>query len=314
MKKIVVIGGGHGQATVLRGLKNLKDIDITAVVTVSDDGGSTGRLREAFDIPAMGDIRNVMIALAKSSTLLSLLMDYRFETGKDVAIDGHNLGNLILTALTAINADFMEAVSSLSKVLNLTGTVLPATTEIVTLKAEMENGLVVSGETNITKHQAAIKRVYFDNQVKATPQVIKAINQADLIILGIGSLYTSILPNLIIEDIQTAISQASAPLLYMCNIMTQPGETDNYGVKEHVSALENQLLRKIDCVVKANDWIPADILKRYQKENSYLVKMNQQNPHYEFIEKSLLDDFTTGLIRHSFIKIERFFREYLEEI
>ena len=122
------------------------------------------------------------------------------------------------------------------------------------------------------------------------------------------------MPNLIIEDIQTAISQASAPLLYMCNIMTQPGETDNYGVKEHVSALENQLLRKIDCVVKANDWIPADILKRYQKENSYLVKMNQQNPHYEFIEKSLLDDFTTGLIRHSFIKIERFFREYLEEI
>lgn len=281
MKKIVVIGGGHGQATVLRGLKNLKDIDLTAVVTVSDDGGSTGRLRESYDIPAMGDIRNVMVALARSSSLFSLLMDYRFESGKNDDIEGHNLGNLILTALTSINEDFMEAVSSMSKVLNVAGTVLPATTEIVTLKAELEDGTIVSGETNITAHPEAIKRVYFDNSVKATPQVVQAITQADLIVLGIGSLYTSILPNLIIEEITKAISITKAPLLYMCNIMTQPGETDNYSIRDHVQAiLDHSLDDLIDYIIVNTEDIPEELEERYISENAIPIFLSDDDREY----------------------------------
>lgn len=310
-KKIVVIGGGHGQAVILRGIKRIKNIDLTAVVTVADDGGSTGRLREGFEIPAMGDIRNVMIALATSTTLFSDLMGYRFSSTKNEEINGHNLGNLILTALTETTGDFMKAITMLSKVLNVKGSILPSTTEIVTLMAEMKDGTIVSGESNIPLYEDGIKRVFYSHKVKATPQVIQAISEADLIVLGIGSLYTSILPNIIIDDLKEALNHCQAPIMYLCNAMTQPGETDGFTVEDHVAAIEEHLQGKIDIVVVANDDIPESVLQRYYQQHATKVTLANSQHHYQLFEASLLDGFSRGLIRHNYHKIRQFFQMYL---
>lgn len=312
MKKIVVIGGGHGQATILRGLKDLNNVEITAVVTVADDGGSTGRLRNSYDIPAMGDIRNVMVALSRATPLFSSLMEYRFESGNQADIEGHSLGNLILTALTAINQDFMVAVSSLSQVLNVAGTILPATTETVTLQAEMADGKIIKGESSITNYHGKIQRLFYERPVKATPEVIESILTADLILLGIGSLYTSIMSNLIIEEIAQAILASPAKLMYMCNIMSQPGETDGYDVLAHAAVLEKQIQRPLDVVVLANDEIPPAVLARYQEQQAFPVSLAEGDNHFQVLTCSLLDDFASGFVRHQPDKLTKFFQKYLE--
>jgi len=174
-KKVVVIGGGHGQATICRGIKNIPNIDITAIVTVADDGGSTGRLRRQFHIPAMGDIRNVMVALAESETLMSSLMNYRFDdpSGDQQDVAGHNLGNLILTALTQQCGSFFEAVQRAGKVLNVKGKIIPATTQVISLYAIMEDDVVVQGEANIPDKENHIRRVFYDEVVTATPEAVR---------------------------------------------------------------------------------------------------------------------------------------------
>lgn len=215
-KKIVVIGGGHGQSTILRGLKTIHDIDLTAIVTVADDGGSTGRLRRQFHIPAMGDIRNVLLALAESETLLNDLMEYRFEeTEEDSEIGGHNLGNLILTAMTQRCGSFMESIATLSKVLRVKGDIVPSTSQVITLYAEMEDGTIVRGESNIPNINNHISKVFYEETVHATKESIEAILNADLIIFGIGSVYTSILPNTIIPEIKDALNQTKALKCYI---------------------------------------------------------------------------------------------------
>ena len=243
MKNVVVIGGGHGQAAVLRGIKDIDSIHLTTIVTVADDGGSTGKLRRDFQIPAMGDIRGVMIALAESESLLSTLMNYRFDETSET-MGGHNLGNIILTALTQSTGSFMDAISMISKVLKVKGNIVPSTTQVITLYAIMEDGTIVRGESNIPKVRNHIQKVYYNEPVKATEGAIQAIYDADYIVYGAGSLYTSILPNIIIDDIKQAIQQSKAKKIYFCNPMTQSGETEFYTVEDHVKAIEDHVQDK----------------------------------------------------------------------
>jgi uncharacterized cofD-like protein len=311
-KKVVVIGGGHGQATICRGIKNIPNIDITAIVTVADDGGSTGRLRRQFHIPAMGDIRNVMVALAESETLMSSLMNYRFDdpSGDQQDVAGHNLGNLILTALTQQCGSFFEAVQRAGKVLNVKGKIIPATTQVISLYAIMEDDVVVQGEANIPDKENHIRRVFYDEVVTATPEAVQAIQEADLIIYGIGSVYTSILPNIIIPDIQEALDTTKAKRVYFCNAMTQPGETDGYCMEDHVKALKSHGA-PVDEVLVASDPLPQSVLRRYYAEGSTPVFIRDAEHPYKIVRESLLS-FENDLIRHDAGKIEQAVKHLVE--
>ncbi|MBR2067982.1 MAG: uridine diphosphate-N-acetylglucosamine-binding protein YvcK [Solobacterium sp.] len=312
-KKIVVIGGGHGQSAICRGIKNIDDVDITAIVTVADDGGSTGRLRKKFHIPAMGDIRNVMISLAESESLMSNLMDYRFddEDGSEEDVAGHNLGNLVLTALTQQTGSFMQAIQEVEKILKVKGTIVPATTQVITLFARMEDGVIVKGEANIPESGNRIQEVFYEVPVKATPEAIKAITEADLILYGIGSVYTSILPNTIIPEIKHALTVAKAKKYYLCNAMTQPGETDNYSVEDHVNALIRHGC-DLDSVIVASDRIPTECVVKYNRQGSIPVVLKQENHSYGIISASLLD-FSHNLVRHDSNKIGELVKSLLKE-
>lgn len=314
-KKVVVLGGGHGQSAILRGIKHIPDIDITAVVTVADDGGSTGRLRQFFNIPAMGDIRGVLIALAESETLLGTLMDYRFETSADIDnpeqdVLGHNLGNLILVALTESCGNFVEGIEILSKVLNVKGNIVPSTSQVITLFAIMEDGTIVKGETNIPKIENRIRKVFYQEKVRASEKAVQAILDADLIIYGIGSVYTSILPNVIIPEIKDALKESKAKKIYMCNAMTQPGETTSYAMEDHVDALLDHGAT-IDEVVIAKDKIPSKILNLYEEEGSVPVLSVRDTHSYKIREAELLD-FTKNLVRHDSMKIKQLVEELLK--
>ncbi|MBQ9840180.1 MAG: uridine diphosphate-N-acetylglucosamine-binding protein YvcK [Erysipelotrichaceae bacterium] len=311
MKKVVVIGGGHGQAAVLRGLKDIDSISLTTIVTVADDGGSTGKLRRDFQIPAMGDIRGVMIALAESETLLSTLMDYRFDESSET-MGGHNLGNIILTALTQSTGSFMDAISMISKVLKVKGHIVPSTTQVITLYAIMEDGTIVRGESNIPKVRNHIQKVYYKEKVKATDAAIRAISDADYIVYGAGSLYTSILPNIIIDDIKLAIQQSKAKKIYFCNPMTQSGETEFYTVEDHVKAIESHVQDKIDKVFVASDMIPNEVLKAYLLEHSTKVPLSEKEHEYD-VELCSLLSFENRLVRHDAKKVKEVFLKELGE-
>lgn len=312
MKNITVIGGGTGLSVILRGLKQIEDVHISAIVTVADDGGSTGRLRRQFHIPAMGDIRNVMVALAEEETLFSHLMNYRFD-GEDSDIGGHNLGNLILTALSEENGNFMDAIAAISKVLNVKGDIIPATTQVITLFAKMIDGTIVRGESNIPNFDNRIQQVYYEEEVVATPQAIQALADADLIVIGIGSLYTSVIPNLIINGITDAIKSSKAKCVYFCNAMTQPGETDNYSLEDHVEAIEAHSYKGIIQTVFAyEDEISDEILSRYNLEGSTPVLMRENEHEYDVIEEELLN-FNGNLIRHDPDKIRDLLTKYLKK-
>ncbi len=315
-RKIVVLGGGHGQSALLRGIKHIENVDITAIVTVADDGGSTGRLRHYFDIPAVGDIRGVLLSLAESESLLSSLMDYRFtsenfeDKGKDVV--GHNLGNLILLALMQTNGSLPESIKTLSKVLNVKGEILPSTSQVITLFAMMEDGTIVKGEANIPTMTNRIHRVFYEEEVHASEKAVQSIMEADLIIYGVGSIYTSILPNVIIPGINQALKKSKARHVYFCNAMTQPGETSFYQVEDHVEALlAHDAI--IEDVVVAMDDIPLEIIQRYQKEGSTPVQLSRESHPYQIHPESLLS-FEDGFIRHDADKIKEIVEKLLPEI
>lgn len=317
--KVVVIGGGTGQSTLLRGLKHCAGIDITAIVTVADDGGSTGRLRRAYHIPAMGDIRAVMIALAESETLLSTLMEYRFKK-EDLAQDGdgdelvgHNLGNIILTALTKKSGSFMEAITMISKVLNVKGDIIPSTHQVVSLLARMEDGTIVKGENNIPKSRHRIQEVFYDEPVKGSKEAVRAIVKADVIILGIGSLYTSICCNLIIPEIRKALQKSTALKVYVSNAMTQAGETDGYTLEDHVQAIEKHGEFKIDTIIHADDKIPEEILVRYIAEDAHPVKIHDRHHDYHMMNRKLLN-FETQRVRHDPEKIKNVFDDLFAKV
>lgn len=235
--RVVTIGGGTGLSTLLRGLKQ-HPVEITAIVTVGDDGGSSGRLRTEFNMPPPGDIRNCLVALADSETLLGELFQYRFDEG-DSSLSGHSFGNLFITAMTRVSGSFEQAIIESSRVLNIRGTVVPSSLEDITIAAEMMDGRILHGETTIVNERAAIKRVFLEpGNASAYDPAIEAILSADLIVLGPGSLYTSVIPNLLVEGIAHALRFAPGERVYVCNVATQPGETDGFSVVDHIRALE----------------------------------------------------------------------------
>lgn len=303
-KKIVALGGGTGLSTLLKGLKQFP-VDITAIVTVSDDGNSTGRLREEFKTPAVGDIRRVITSLSETEPLIESLMNYRFKTTSD--LDGHTLGNLLLTGLIEVSGNMSKGIESLSKVLNLKGKVLPLTEDNVKLMAEMEDGNIISGECNITKDKRKIKKVFYKEEPKVLEEVINEIKRADLIILSMGSLYTSIIPSLICKDVIDAIDASSADIMYVCNIMTQPGETDNFKASCHIKVLNSYLgKRKINIALINNGKISEEI------KNKYLVEEQKDEviPDIDEVKQNnvnvITDNFviiSDNMIRHNINKL-----------
>jgi len=295
--KLVCIGGGTGLSTLLRGFKLFNKSNseqskiinmnwLTAIVSVADDGGSTGRLIEEFDVLPPGDIRNCMVALSNEDEIMSQIFSYRFK-GEGL-LGGHNVGNLLLIALIELNnGSFPKAIEEASKVLAVQGRILPVTLEHTTLCAQLEDGEVVEGESQIPKrrNRAPIKRVFLiprgngkngqiiqqinpseDYQVKAHKQAVDAIQKADAIIIGPGSLYTSILPNLAVKEIADSIKKVSVPKIYVCNIMSQPGETDGYSVSDHVNAIKQHTDFLPDYVIVNQEIAPRNIIEEYMKE------------------------------------------------
>lgn len=311
MKKVVVIGGGTGQAAILRGLKQLDQIELTTIVTVADDGGSTGRLRRQFHIPAMGDIRHVMCALAESESMLKSLMNFRFSGDSDIG--GHNLGNLILTALAQESGSFMNAIEKCCKVLNIKGKILPSTEQVITLYAMMQDGTIVRGESNIPDFKNRVERVFYEEDVIANEKAVQAIVEADYIIYGIGSLYTSILPNLIIKGICEALKKSHAKKIYICNAMSQSGETDYYSLEDHVQAIVDHTFDgAVDIVVAHNNNITPEILSRYESMGSFPVLIKEQKHTYSLIYYDMLS-FENGLIRHDSEKIKLMLEKLIQE-
>jgi len=248
--RVVAIGGGTGLPTLLRGLKQYTS-NITAIVTVGDDGGSSGRLRKDFGVLPPGDFRNCIVALAEAEPLMGKLFQYRF--GRGSGLDGHSFGNLFIVAMSGITGNFEEGVRESSRVLAVRGQVLPSTLENVTLWAEVEGGGTVEGESNIRGAGVPIKRVHLrPEHVQAYPEAVKAILEAELIVVGPGSLYTSVLPNLLVEGITKALLASEGLKVYVCNVATERGETDGFGVEEHVKALLRHLPADPFDVVLAN--------------------------------------------------------------
>lgn len=311
-KKVVVLGGGTGSSTLLRGLKEFP-IDLTAIVSVCDDGKSTGVLREEFNIPAVGDIRRVLVSLSKTEPLVMDLFNYRFNTTSD--LDGHTVGNLLLTAMAEITGNLSDGIEALSKVLNLNGKVVPLTEDNVILMGEMKDGSIIEGEHNITMAKKEIKKVYYKDKAEPTKDAIKAIKEADLVILSMGSLFTSIIPNLICDEIIDALDNSKAKIMYACNIMTQPGETDDFSVSDHVKLLNKYLGKhKIDVVI-ANDGIISDeFAKKYESLEQKDPVIFDEDVLKECNCKIIHDNFVTiknNLIRHDVMKLSLQIFSYL---
>lgn len=271
--RIVVIGGGTGLSVMLRGLKQ-KPLDITAIVTVADDGGSSGILREEMQMPPPGDIRNVLTALADTEPLMAEVLKYRFNSGTGLA--GHSLGNLILAAMTDITGDFVTGITELSRIFAVRGRVLPAANQAIVLKAEMADGSIVVGESTIPKAGQAIRRVFIEPaNVEPLHEAVDALRQADAILIGPGSLYTSIIPNLIVPKLAEAIVNSNAVKLFVCNVMTQPGETDNYSVSDHLVAIHEHIGHHLFDYVIVNDGeIPPQVQSKYAEKGAKAVHLD----------------------------------------
>lgn len=300
--KIVAIGGGTGLSTMLKGIKKITN-NITAVVTVGDDGGSSGRLREEMGVLPPGDIRNCIAALADDDDLVTKLFQYRFN--KNISeLGGHSFGNLFITAMCEITGDMYKAVIESSKVLAIRGRVLPSTLDDMKLVAEMEDGSVIKGESVIPESGKKIKRLFTDPEhCLPLDDVLTAIREAELIIMGPGSLYTSVIPNLLIKEIAEEIEKSGAKKLYICNVMTQPGETDGFTVSDHVKTILNHVEnRKIIDTVLVNNYFPEEALEKYKAENSYPVIADYEELKklgVNVFEYRLTDNDSSGYVRHN---------------
>ncbi|AGB41997.1 hypothetical protein Halha_2113 [Halobacteroides halobius DSM 5150] len=303
--KIVVVGGGTGLSTLLRGLKKYTS-NLTALVTVADDGGSSGMLREELGILPPGDIRNCLVALADTEPLMESLFQYRYKKGTD--LKGHSFGNLFIATMSEILGDFEEGVKASSEVLAIRGRVLPATLEDVTLSARLKNGTVIEGESQIPEAQGEIEQVFI-NPVDSDPlpAALEAIKEADAIILGPGSLYTSVLPNLLVEQLSSAIKKTDALTAYVCNVMTQPGETDNYTASDHVQAIYDHIDSEImDYILVNNETIESELIKKYAEEGSSPVEVDLDKLHeqgLQVIQESMINQ--SDLVRHNSDKLAK---------
>ena len=305
--KIVAIGGGTGLSNLLRGLKDYS-ANITAIVTVADDGGSSGRLRREMGVLPPGDIRNCVAALADSEKLITELFQHRFESG--TGLTGHSFGNLFLTAMTEVTGDLEQAIAASSKVLAVRGQVLPATLEDVNLWAELEDGRLVRGESNITKAGGRIARFgCTPSDPLALPRALQAIREADLIAIGPGSLYTSVIPNLLVPEIAEAIARTAAPRIYICNIMTEPGETLGYSVSDHIRAIDTVCHRPLfDAVLVQKRSPSAQALIRYAQRQAHPVDLDREavrETGRELVSADIMAEGEAGQVRHHSQRLAR---------
>jgi len=289
MPRMVAFGGGTGLSTILRGLKSHVD-NMTAVVTVCDDGGSSGRIRKDFGILAPGDIRNCLAALADTEPLMEELLQYRFEESE---LEGHSFGNLLLTALTRITGDFGCAIKEANKILKVRGKVLPSTLDRATLVALHEDGTKSTGEVEISRSRKPIRQVMLKPRSgRATQEVLDAVAQADLLIFGPGSLYTSVVPNLLAKGVIESARASRAKRVYICNIMIQPGETSGYRASDHARAIiEHSAPDFVDYVIVNTGEIAPEVAKRYAKDGAYPVQVDRENlegHNYQLIESDIV--------------------------
>lgn len=310
--KIVAIGGGTGLSTMLKGIKKITN-NITAIVSVGDDGGSSGKLREELGVLPPGDIRSCIAALADDEDLVTKLFQYRFKDCE--GLSGHSFGNLFITAMCSITGNMVRAVKESSSVLSIRGRVLPSTLDDMRLVAEMEDGSIIKGESNIPESGKKIKRLFTEPEnCKPLEDAICAIHDADIIILGPGSLYTSVIPNLLINDIAKAVNDSKAKKIYVCNIMTQPGETDGFSVSDHLKTLINHA--KYDKIVNAvlvNTDLPPELIAPYKDAGSEPVVVDTKeinNMGIQVVQKNLIEDkrFEDGhssFVRHSPSRLAR---------
>ncbi len=303
-KKVLVFGGGTGMSCLLKGLKQFP-VDITAVVSVCDDGGSTGILRDEFDILAVGDIRKVLVALSQTESSVEELLNHRFNSNG--TLNKHTVGNILLTAATEMGGSVQQGIELLGKVLNLCGRVMPVTESNVTLVAEMEDGSFVEGEHFITESIKKIKRVFYKETPIINDGLLEAIEQADLIVFSMGSLYTSILPCIICEEIKNKIDEVDAPIIYACNLFTQPGETEKFKVSDHLKVINSYLgKRKIDVVIANSGRIDEKLAYKYltteQKDPVILDRVESKKN----VKKIIADDLVKiddGVFRHDCLKL-----------
>ena len=313
-KKVVVLGGGTGMSYLLRGLKDFP-VDITAVITVSDNGRSTGKLREEFHTPAVGDIRKVITNLSQIDEPIKEMMSYRFKTSSD--LDGHAVGNLILTAMLDITGSLKDSIAHLSKLLDVKHTVLPISEDSdLTLMGMDNNGNIVEGEEQITQAHRQFEKIFYKHEPKVTKEVIDAIKKADLIIFSMGSLYTSILPNIICKSVKEAFDNTNAPIMYLCNIVTQPGETDNFSVSDHVKLLNRYLdNKKVDVVIANSKEIGEEMAKKYeseeQKDPVRVDKEELDKIGVELISDDLLTIAEDNTLKHDSLKLSSLIFSYL---
>lgn len=309
MKKVTIFGGGTGMSTLLKGLKEFP-LDITSIVSVCDDGKSTGKLRKEFNIPAMGDIRRVMISLSETEPLMEKLLNYRFSSNSE--LNEHTVGNLLLTAGTQITGNLSDGIKSISKVLNLKGKVIPFSEDNIVLSAIMEDGSIVNGEHYITESPLKIKKVYYEKEPEICDEVFDSIDKSDLIILSMGSLYTSIIPNLLSKKIIEKLDKTSAKIMYVCNMVTQPGETDDFKVSDHLKVLNSYLgTHKIDIVVANTGSIDKEVAEKYSTlEQKDPVLFDEENIDCD----TILNNYVTindGVIRHNVEKLSLDIYSYL---
>ena len=309
MKKVTIFGGGTGMSTLLKGLKEFP-LDITSIVSVCDDGKSTGKLRKEFNIPAMGDIRRVMISLSETEPLMEKLLNYRFSSNSE--LNEHTVGNLLLTAGTQITGNLSDGIKSISKVLNLKGKVIPFSEDNIVLSAIMVDGSIVNGEHYITESPLKIKKVYYEKEPEICDEVFDSIDESDLIILSMGSLYTSIIPNLLSKKIIEKLDKASAKIMYVCNMVTQPGETDDFKVSDHLKVLNSYLgTHKIDIVVANTGSIDKEVAEKYSTlEQKDPVLFDEENIDCD----TILNNYVTindGVIRHNVEKLSLDIYSYL---
>ena len=311
-KKIVILGGGTGTSVVLHGLKYFP-VDITAVITVSDDGRSTGKLREEFSMPAMGDVRQVLTNLSMLSDEVKSVMEHRFITSSDLG--GHPMGNLLLTALYQQTGSLKTSIEHMSALLKVEHTVLPLSEDNLTLRGFAFDGEVVDGESKVASKNKRYRRISYKEQPHVIPEVIDAIAEADLILLSTGSLYTSVLPHLACKEVRDAIKKSPAKVMYICNAMTQPGETDGFTASDHMKVLESYLgKRTLDAVIVSDNELPKNLLEKYaEEENKEQVRIDNAElkaAPYEVLRAGLLTAID-GMIRHDSLKLSSIIFHYL---
>lgn len=310
-KKVVVLGGGTGISYLLKGLKDFP-LDITAIITVADNGKSTGKLREEFLTPAVGDIRKVLTNLSTLPNEIKDVMEYRFNTYSD--LNGHSIGNLLLTAFLNKTKNFKQSIEYMSSLLDVKHKVLPLSEDYLTLMAESSEGEKIIGEAAIGKCGKQIEKVFYREKPHVLNETISAISEADLIIVSMGSLYTSIIPHLICDEVREAITKSQDKLMYLCNIMTQPGETTSSNVSEYLEILHKYLKdRKIDVVIASNTEISKEMLKKYEEESKEQVLIDKnriEEMNVELIEDDLIT-LEDGTIKHNSLKLSSIVFSYL---